>query len=192
MPTQTPSQTLGPFFAYALTPAEYGRVGVASNVLVDANTSGKRIHVIGRVVDGAGAPVGDAMVEIWQANALGRYNHPDDDREAVDVDPYFSGFGRCGTDDDGYFDFQTIKPGSAGETDAPHINVCITARGMLLHMFTRMYFDDEADANAADRALALVPDARRRTLIAERSRHASEFRWAICLQGEGETVFFDV
>ena len=131
MPRQTPSQTLGPFFAYALTPEEYGRQGIASNILVDPHTAGERIHVVGRVLDGAGAPVGDAMIEIWQANAAGRYNHPADDRDGQpdsEIDPYFNGFGRCGTDDDGCFDFVTIKPGSHGDDDAPHINVCVSAR----------------------------------------------------------------
>ena len=194
MPRQTPSQTLGPFFAYALTPEEYGRQGIASNILVDPHTAGERIHVVGRVLDGAGAPVGDAMIEIWQANAAGRYNHPADDRDGQpdsEIDPYFTGFGRCGTDDDGCFDFVTIKPGSHGDDDAPHINVCVSARGMLLHLYTRLYFDDEDEANGRDRALALVPDDRIETLLARRN-DAGHYVWDIRLQGADETVFFDL
>tara|TARA_Y100001934_G_scaffold11373_1_gene14493 strand:- start:12942 stop:13526 length:585 start_codon:yes stop_codon:yes gene_type:complete len=194
MPRQTPSQTLGPFFAYALTPEEYGRQGIASNILVDSHTAGERIHVVGRVHDGAGAPVGDAMIEIWQANAAGRYNHPADDRDGqpdFEIDPYFNGFGRCGTDDDGCFDFVTIKPGSHGDDDAPHINVCVSARGMLLHLYTRLYFDDEDEANGRDRALALVPDDRIETLLARRN-DAGHYVWDIRLQGADETVFFDL
>lgn len=194
MPRQTPSQTLGPFFAYALTPEEYGRQGIASNILVDPHTAGERIHVVGRVLDGAGAPVGDAMIEIWQANAAGRYNHPADDRDGQsdsEIDPYFNGFGRCGTDDDGCFDFVTIKPGSHGDDDAPHINVCVSARGMLLHLYTRLYFGDEGEANGRDRALALVPDDRIETLLARRN-DAGHYVWDIRLQGADETVFFDL
>jgi protocatechuate 3,4-dioxygenase alpha subunit len=199
---QTASQTIGPFFHYALTPESYGRPGIAGGVLASADTLGERVRIEGRVFDGEGRPMPDALVEIWQANAAGRYNHPADDRSAhgreeAALDPGFRGFGRLGTDADGGFRFETVKPGPVpgrGNTlQAPHINVILCARGMLDHAFTRIYFSDEAEANGNDPVLSAVEAGRRATLVAERRESDSEivYRFDIRLQGEAETVFFD-
>lgn len=185
----TPSQTVGPFFHGGLL-----REGL--NVLVSAQTGGQRIRIEGHVYDGDRAPVSDAMVEIWQANARGRYRHPADQR-SVPLDPTFVGFGRAGTDDAGYFWFETVKPGLVPfnrETDqAPHINVAVSARGLLDHLFTRLYFEDEA-GNGTDPVLRQVPADRRSTLLASRVREAGAlaYRFDIVLQGEDETVFFEL
>lgn len=192
MRRQTPSQTIGPFFAYAMTPTAYGRTGIASNRLTTEATPGQHIRIVGRVFDGAGTGVGDAVVEIWQADATGRYHHPEDDRGALPTESDFSGFGRTDTQPDGRFSFETIKPGAIGSREAPHINVIVMARGMLLHAFTRIYFADEARANAEDRVLSTVPAGRRDTLIAQPLDNAgASFQFDIRLQGDGETVFFD-
>ncbi|GBD44498.1 Protocatechuate 3,4-dioxygenase alpha chain [bacterium HR40] len=193
MPAQTPSQTVGPYFAYALTPEPYGYPGIASNRLVDIGTPGERILLRGRVLDGAGEPVEDALLEIWQADASGRYP-----TEAPGEARGFRGFGRCGTDAEGRFSFETVKPGRVpgpdGKLQAPHIAVIVTARGLLNHLVTRIYFADEVAANASDPILALVPEDRRATLIARREDHPGGpvYRFDIHLQGEQETVFFDV
>ncbi len=197
MPKQTAAQTIGPFFHYALTPEAYGRPGIAGGVLVTGDTPGERVRIAGRVLDGAGQPMPDAMVEIWQANAAGRYNHPADDREEAALDPGFRGFGRLGTDADGGFRFETVKPGPVpgrGNTlQAPHINVILFARGMVNHAFTRIYFSDETEANGTDPVLSAVEPGRRATLIATRQEAAGGivFRFDIHLQGAAETVFFD-
>ena len=197
MPKQTPSQTVGPFFAYGLTPGQYGYGyrSLATAAIAQESTEGERIRIIGRVLDGEGQPVPDALVEIWQANAHGRYNHPADDRRDNLLDPDFKGFGRCGTGTraDACFAFETVKPGPVGDGQAPHLNVVVMARGMLSHAFTRIYFSDEAEANASDPVLARVEPERRDTLIAERDDAASGtvYRHDIRLQGEGESVFFD-
>ena len=199
---QTASQTIGPFFHYALTPESYGRPGIAGGVLASADTLGERVRIEGRVFDGEGRPMPDALVEIWQANAAGRYNHPPDarsahGREEAALDPGFRGFGRLGTDADGGFRFETVKPGPVpgrGNTlQAPHINVILCARGMLDHAFTRIYFSDEAEANGNDPVLSAVEAGRRATLVAERRESDGEivYRFDIRLQGEAETVFFD-
>ncbi|HWO40409.1 MAG TPA: protocatechuate 3,4-dioxygenase subunit alpha [Candidatus Eisenbacteria bacterium] len=187
---QTPSQTVGPFFAIGMTQR-------AMNRLASATTRGTRIRIEGHVFDGDSLPVPDAMIEIWQANAFGRYNHPDDKQEKP-LDPDFLGWGRCGTDASGAYRFETIKPGSVpghGDTvQAPHINVVVFARGMLSHAFTRIYFSDE-DANARDPVLSSVKnEERRKTLIASREVENGEvvYRFDIRLQGERETVFFDM
>jgi len=195
---QTPSQTIGPFFAYGLTPASYGHPGIAHNVLVGPATQGNTIQIRGRVLDGAGQPVSDALVEIWQANSAGRYHHPNDQRPDIDLDPDFQGFGRCATEGDGGFSFQTIKPGRVpgrGNTlQAPHISVVIFARGLLSQVYTRLYFADEPEANGEDMLLEQVPTARRPTLLAERDDSGDEpvYTLDIHLQGIQETVFFDV
>jgi protocatechuate 3,4-dioxygenase alpha subunit len=191
--TQSPSQTIGPYYALGLV-----RKGdkVITNILASEKTPGKRIRIEGRVTDGDGRPVEDAMVEIWQANSHGRYNHPLDEQEKT-LDPDFMGHGRAGTDPDGNYWFETIKPGSIpGLNDtpqSPHINAIVFARGMLVHAFTRIYFDDEA-ANQNDPVLMSIEDeARRDTLIAthETSEGRTVYRFDIHLQGEYETVFFD-
>lgn len=193
----TVSQTIGPFFAYGLTPESYGRRGIAGACLLTDETQGQKIRIEGGVFDGAGTPVSDALVEVWQADSHGRYAHPADRRSDVPMDPEFKGFGRAGTDQQGRFAFETVKPGRVpgrGNTmQAPHISVVIFARGMLSHAFTRMYFSDEADANAADPVLGVVDDAHRKTLIAGRRERAGAviYHFDIHLQGPNETVFFD-
>jgi protocatechuate 3,4-dioxygenase alpha subunit len=187
---QTPSQTLGPFFAYGLTARQYGYDfdQLADGRIARDDTKGTRIRVTGQVFDGAGAPIEDAMVEVWQADADGRY--PD---AAAFADRHaFHGFGRCGTGADPAcrFVFDTIKPGGH-DGQAPHLNVILTMRGLLLHLFTRIYFADEAAANETDPVLALVPEVRRNTLIA-RLVQPGLYRFDIRMQGDDETVFFDV
>jgi len=190
---QTPSQTLGPFFAYGLTPEQYGYAhrGIAGNTLAAPGVPGEHVRIEGRIFDGAGAPIDDAMIEIWQADADGSYAGADRDEAGRAV---FSGFGRCGSDDDGGFWFVTIKPGAIGDGQAPHIGVIVQARGILNHAFTRIYFADEADANGADPVLKSVPENRRDTLIAVRSETPAGpvYRFDIHMQGDDETVFFDV
>jgi len=163
-------------------------------------TVGERIRIEGRVLDGDRVPVTDAMVEIWQANAHGRYNHPTDSSPAA-LDASFSGFGRSGTDEDGSYWFETIKPGSvpfdAERMQAPHICVTVFSRGLLNHVVTRLYFEDEP-ATADDPVLQHVPDDRRATLMASRvARRESGapmviYRFDIVLQGSNETAFFNL
>jgi protocatechuate 3,4-dioxygenase alpha subunit len=146
------------------------------------------------VLDGDGVPVTDALIELWQANAAGRYDHPEDGRDEVPLEGGFRGFGRCSTDGDGRFAFVTVKPGAVpgadGAMQAPHINVSVLARGVLKRIATRIYFPDEADANAADPVLSSVDRDRRDSLVA--MREGNVLRFDIRLQGERETVFFDV
>ncbi len=187
----TGSQTVGPFFAPALL-----REDARRNVLVQSETIGERIRISGRVLDGNSVPIPDAMIEIWQANAHGRYNHVADAGPAM-LDPSFSGFGRSGTDEDGNYWFETIKPGSVPfdkeRIQAPHINVTVFARGLLNHLVTRLYFADEP-SNAEDPILQLVPADRRTTLLARREINGTSviYRFNIVLQGVHETVFFNV
>jgi protocatechuate 3,4-dioxygenase alpha subunit len=192
----TPSQTVGPFFKYGLTPdGKYGWNDAFTNSLVTADASGERIRIEGRVFDGDGQPVSDCMLEIWQADAQGRFSDSKDKRALPNS--AFRGFGRCGTDANGDYAFDTIKPGPVpdpdGRAQAPHILLAIFARGMLLHNYTRIYLDGEA-ANAADPVMALVPTERRGTLIAKRQpgNGSAVYRFDIRLQGENETVFFDI
>lgn len=192
---QTPSQTVGPFFAYGLTPQQYNYPlsDLAGGVMATAETPGEHIRVEGCVYDGAGAVVEDAMVELWQADAQGRYAHPADPRG---TGAEFRGFGRVGTgtDERRRFAFRTIKPGSVDGRQAPHIGVILFMRGLLVHLYTRIYFDDEAVANAVDPVLAAVPQDRRHTLIARRAATAdgTVYRFDIRMQGPDETVFLDV
>lgn len=195
---QTPSQTVGPFFAYGLVPEQYNYPfrSLADGQMVDDTTEGQRIRILGHVHDGAGDLIPDAIIEIWQANAHGRYNHPADDRQDNLLDPDFKGFGRMGTGTtpDNRFVFDTIKPGSVDGTQAPHLNVIVLMRGLLLHAYTRLYFSDEEEANATDLVLASVPEDRRETLIARRDVDlpGRVYRFDIHMQGDRETVFFDV
>ena len=186
MPPLTPSQTVGPFFLVAV-PVR-GR-----ETLVTSATPGPRIVVEGAVRDGAGDPVPDALIEIWQANASGRCNHPEDPR-CEEPDRTFDGFGRVATDAAGGFAIETIKPGSMpgpnGRPQAPHLLVGVFARGLLTRLVTRIYFEDEP-SNAQDAILASVPADRRSTLLARRNVEGI-YRFEIVLQGPGETVFFDV
>jgi protocatechuate 3,4-dioxygenase alpha subunit len=192
----TPSQTVGPYFKYGLTPnGEYAWNDAFTGNLVTPDTSGERIRIEGKVYDGDGKIVPDCMLEIWQADAQGRFNDPQDKR--AQPNSSFRGFGRVGTDKDGGYAFDTIKPGSVpdpdGKPQAPHILLAVFARGMLLHLYTRIYFSGEA-ANAADPVLALVPLDRRATLIAEQANCNGNavYRLDIHLQGDKETVFFEV
>jgi protocatechuate 3,4-dioxygenase, alpha subunit len=179
MPGSTPSQTVGPFFAFGL-PYEGGER------LVDEGG----IWISGAVYDGAGEPVGDALVEIWQANRYGRYRHPEDTRDELPLEEGFIGFGRCATDENGEFRLYTVKPG-ASPPHAPHVNVIVLARGLLRHLFTRIYFPDEDEANAADPLLSSIGDAAvRDTLIARPLDRA--LRFDIHLQGERQTAFLDI
>jgi protocatechuate 3,4-dioxygenase alpha subunit len=184
----TPSQTVGPYFSMRL-PFPEGPYVVAEG------TPGA-VTVYGRLLDGAGAPVPDGLIETWQADPAGRFAHPDDPRGPVpDGDLAFRGFGRCPTGHDGTYKIVTRKPGSLpfgdGRTEAPHINVSVFSRGMLDRTVTRIYFPDEKDANAADPVLQAVTAARRSTLIAQPAG-AGLLRFDIRLQGDGETVFFDL
>ena len=201
----TPSQTVGPFFAYGLAPHSrcdwqpskiYDWKDTVGADLVTPDASGTRIRIEGRVLDGDGLPINDAMIEIWQADGQGRYAHPRDDRGAR-PNSKFKGFGRSSTDKAGVYSFDTIKPGSVpgpdGKPQAPHIVVCIFSRGMLRQVYTRIYFADEA-ANAADPILALVPEERRGTLIAHKGPQGNVplYTFDIRVQGDNETVFFDI
>jgi len=192
--TQTPSQTVGPYFAYGLAPEQYGYdlTSIAGGSLVRTDTEGERIRIEGRVFEGKGQAVSDALIEIWQADAKGRYAHPADPRGS---NASFKGFGRCGTgtDPEHRFIFDTVKPASVDGRQAPHINVIVMMRGLLLHAFTRIYFSDEAAANARDPVLQSVPAERRETLIARREAAPGGvvYRFDIHMQGERETVFFD-
>jgi protocatechuate 3,4-dioxygenase alpha subunit len=185
----TPSQTVGPFFHLGCT--EHASVGS----LLGPATKGERIHLVCRVLDADGRPVPDAMIEIWQANADGRYAHPEDTQQKA-LDPNFIGFGRLASDEHGACDFATIRPGrvpgSNGTLQAPHINISVFARGVLLRLATRAYFAGDP-ANTEDPILALVPEDRRSTLMAQPDA-ADKSRWhfEIHLSGPQETVFFDV
>jgi protocatechuate 3,4-dioxygenase alpha subunit len=145
------------------------------------------------VLDGDRVPIPDAVIEIWQADSHGKYAHTEDSHNKA-VDPGFHGYGRVGTDDNGYFRFSTIKPGVTpgpdASTQAPHLAVTVFMRGLLKHLFTRVYFPDEP-ANSSDPILNMVPPARRHTLIARRSAEGV-LRWDVLMQGPDETVFFDV
>jgi protocatechuate 3,4-dioxygenase, alpha subunit len=190
MTERTPSQTVGPFLHIGLAPAPFGVREVFSPVVADAGMPGTHIRIEGRVLDGNGDVMPDALVEIWHADQDGRYAHPADGRPLKSNS--FRGFGRCPTAKDGSFHFATIKPGPVpgpnGTTQAPHINVSVLARGVLKRMFTRIYFEGDP-ANAKDPILALVPAARRHTLMAK--PQGNVLRFDIRVQGGDETVFFD-
>jgi protocatechuate 3,4-dioxygenase alpha subunit len=189
---QTPSQTVGPYFAYGLSPEQYGYqqnlTSIAGSQMAEGDIEGQRIRIEGNVYDGAGNPISDALIEIWQADSQGRYAHPSDPRGSNST---FKGFGRCGTGTDpkNRFWFDTIKPGKVGADQAPHLNVVVSMRGMLLHAFTRVYFSDEP-ATVTDKVLCMVPAERRNTLIATH-QGGNVYRFDIHMQGDNETVFFD-
>jgi protocatechuate 3,4-dioxygenase, alpha subunit len=183
----TPSQTIGPFYHFAL-PFPGGER------LVEPDDP-DAVRIAGTVYDGAGEPVTDAMVEVWQANRSGRYAHPEDDRDDLPLEKGFTGFGRCPTDGDGRYEFVTVKPGVVpgpdGRPQAPHIDVLIFARGLLRQLVTRIYFPDEEAANSSDLLLSSIEDpAARSTLVARQVDGALEFD--IHLQGDNQTAFFDV
>lgn len=179
------SQTVGPYLHIGLTWLNNDRIA-------GPGVKGERVVVRGRMLDGSGAPVSDGLVEIWQANAEGRYAHPDDP-QSKPRQKGFRGFGRIPTDAKGSFRFSTIKPGRVpgpgGQLQAPHLNVTVFMRGLLKQLSTRIYFPDEP-ANARDPVLRLVPAARRGTLVARRKARGV-LQWNVVLQGRDETVFFD-
>ena len=202
MLTETASQTAGPYLHIGMMPKAAGidvPWGEGWNRLAGPAAQGQRIRLEGIIHDGTGAPVRDAQVEIWQANAHGRYRHPED-RQDKPLDPAFKGFGRTVADfGTGLWWFETVKPGPVagrhGTVMAPHINVAIFARGINVHLNTRIYFADEPEANAADPVLRLIEQPHRReTLLARREERDRTivYRIDLRLQGEGETVFFDV
>ena len=189
---ETPSQTAGPYVHIGMTPNFCDINGVydadLGATMLAPNTKGERIEIVGRLIDGSGAPLGDGLVEIWQADADGKYAQPGTKG--------FTGWGRQATNADGTFRFETIKPGPVpgpdGKLMAPHISLWIVARGINIGLQTRLYFEDEADANATDWVLTRIPSpARRKTLIA-RKEAAGRYVLDIRLQGENETVFFDL
>lgn len=199
---ETPSQTAGPYVHIGLIPHQAGFEMFEKpfgNVLAGPDTPGERIRIEGRVLDGLGAPCRDILVEIWQANAGGRYNHPADRQEGA-PDPGFRGWGRAGTDfATGLWSFETVKPGPVvgrhgHKPMAPHVNIWLVARGINIGLSTRMYFADEAALNEQDPVLRMIdPAIRRETLLARREQRdgAAAYVFDIRLQGEGETVFFD-
>lgn len=199
---ETASQTAGPYVHIGLIPHQAGFdifQNNFGNMLAGAETEGEHIAIEGQVLDGTGTPVRDALIEIWQANTNGRYNHPADHQKKA-VDPNFRGWGRTGADfQTGIYTFETVKPGAVigrhTRMMAPHINFWIVSRGINIGLHTRMYFDDETEANAADPVLNLIEQQERRsTLFAKRSKRDGKtiYRFDIVLQGDNETVFFDV
>jgi protocatechuate 3,4-dioxygenase alpha subunit len=186
----TPSQTVGPFL-------HIGFDWLNNDNLAGEGVAGERVVIEGRLFDGTGKPVSDGVIEIWQANSHGKYAHPEDKRD-LPLEPGFRGFGRMPTDPNGMFRFTTVKPGrlpgADGKLQAPHIIVSVFSRGVIKRLATRIYFPDEA-SNADDPVLNQVPAERRSTLIARRVREGA-LEWNIIIQGEingqGETVFFDI
>ena len=194
---QTPSQTVGPYFAYGLSPTQYGYdfKSLFTPVLTQAHADGEHIRITGQVFDGAGNPVNDALVEINQPDAQGQIIRSVEDVERKG----FAGFGRCGTGtlSGNHFVFDTVKPGILSEGQAPFIDVCVTMRGLLVHTFSRIYFSDDAAANAKDEVLNSVPAERRTTLVAQRemTNAGPVYRFDIHMQDSAhgkETVFFDL
>jgi len=185
-PEPTPSQTVGPFFHDALLGEDRSELVPPDHPLA--------VRIAGTVYDGAGEPVPDAMVEIWQANESGRYADPTDDRGNLAHDPEtFSGFGRSGTDADGRFSFVTVKPGpvSDGSLQAPHIMVSVFARGLMKRLVTRIYFPDEKESNAQDPVLSSIEDLEfRKTLVAH--DEGGKLRFDVHLQGDNQTAFFEL
>jgi protocatechuate 3,4-dioxygenase alpha subunit len=183
----TASQTVGPFFIIGLS--DEGRTELVTPDDPDA------LRLGGVVFDGAGAPVIDAVIEIWQANRAGRYAHPEDAREEIRLEEGFDGFGRCATDSEGRYEFVTVKPGRVpapdGGVQAPHIDVSVFARGLLKRVVTRVYFPDETAANDADPVLSSIDDPAERSTLVARPEHG-RLRFDIHLQGDRQTPFFGV
>jgi protocatechuate 3,4-dioxygenase, alpha subunit len=183
----TPSQTSGPYLSIGLL-----RDLIVSSVVPEDDP--RAIRIRGRLLDGNGDPVPDGMVEIWQANAAGRYAHPGDARTDIPLEEGFVGFGRSGTVNDGWFEFVTVKPGRVpaldGKLQAPHLVVLVFARGLLKQLVTRLYFPDEQDSNGSDPILSELDETERATLIAQ--PEDGGLRFDIHLQGDGETTFFAV
>ena len=190
--SQTPSQTVGPFFAYGLCPEQYNFdfKSLFTAQIAQPDAAGEHLTLQGTVYDGNGVAVGDALIEALQANHAGHYRQSPSSRDD------FTGFARVGTGTDPAkrYRIDTIKPGSTGPGSAPHIDLILHMRGMLLHAYTRVYFSDEATANAEDATLAHVPEARRHTLIAQRKdvQGHAVYTFDIHMQGPQETVFFEL
>ncbi|MBT7544166.1 MAG: protocatechuate 3,4-dioxygenase subunit alpha [Kordiimonadaceae bacterium] len=189
---QTPSQTVGPFFAYGLTPEQndYPLKSIAAPILINDNTPGERIELCGQVFDGNGDIIKDALIEIWQADSSGHYIQ----RDTPPTCDVFTGFGRCSLENTNRFSFSTIKPGSIGSGQAPYINMTVFMRGLLSHTYTRVYFSDEDKINNSDAVLSSVPQNRRHTIIAEKRIDDNNiiYQFDIHMQGDNETIFFDV
>lgn len=184
----TPSQTVGPFFRIELTTDEHCLKCVAG-----PQATGERVWITFRVLDGDGAPVSDAMLETWQADSNGTYNHPGDP-QPKQLDSSWIGFDRLGTGDDGTCVLETIKPGRVpnGMLQAPHLTLAVFARGMLKQLYTRVYFAGDT-ANNDDPVLQLIPPDRRETLMARSDpERPGYWHFDVILQGSRETVFFDV
>ena len=199
---ETASQTAGPYVHIGLIPHQAGFdifENNFGNAIAGPRTTGQRIRIEGRVFEGTGTPLRDVLIETWQANAVGRYNHPADTQDKP-LDPDFRGWARSGSDfETGIYTIDTIKPGVVpgrhGRPMAPHLNFWIVARGINVGLNTRMYFADEPEANAADPVLNLIElDVRRKTLLAEPVTRDGKliYRFDIRLQGDNETVFFDI
>jgi protocatechuate 3,4-dioxygenase alpha subunit len=196
---ESPSQTAGPYVHIGLAPGAAGFDIYKHELgwdIAGPDAAGERIKVEGLVIDGTGAPVKDVMLEVWQADAQGIYPHPEDPR-AAKVARGFRGWGRVITDfDTGLWGFETIKPGAVpgrmGRTQAPHLNLWIVARGINVGLNTRMYFPEDTDAHDADPILSMIEQRQRvQTLIAQKTGPGA-YRFDICLQGDGETVFLDI
>ncbi|AOI88658.1 protocatechuate 3,4-dioxygenase subunit alpha [Burkholderia pseudomultivorans] len=192
---QTPSQTVGPYFAYGLCPQQYDYdlKSLFTPTIAAPHAEGEHVLLVGQVFDGDGKVVSDAILEFTQADGAGRYPASRNDIATAG----FTGFARVGTGTDAQHRFivETVKPGRIAADEAPHINVTVMMRGILTHAFTRVYFDDEAAANATDPVLNLVPAERRATLVAKRDAQPGRptvYRFDIRMQGPEETVFFDV
>jgi protocatechuate 3,4-dioxygenase, alpha subunit len=191
----TPSQTVGPYFTMVL-----GQEG--QNIVAGPGVPGIRIRVEGHVFDGDRNPIDDALIDVWQANAAGRYRHPIDTRDELPLDEGFTGYGSAATAfQTGLWSFDTVKPGAVpdpnGGMQAPHLNLVVQARGMLMPSFTRVYFPDDAEQHAHDLVLSMVPQGRRHTLIATLAAptgdgEAPVYLFDIKFQGDDETVFFDL
>ncbi|WP_321782611.1 protocatechuate 3,4-dioxygenase subunit alpha [Burkholderia pyrrocinia] len=192
---QTPSQTVGPYFAYGLCPQQYDYdlKSLFTPTIAATHAEGEHVLLVGQIFDGDGNVISDAVLEFTQVDAAGRYPASRDDIATSG----FTGFARVGTGTDTQHRFvvETVKPGRLAADEAPHINVTVMMRGILTHAFTRVYFDDEAAANAADPVLNAVPAERRTTLVATRDAQPGRpivYRFDIRMQGPDETVFFDV
>ena len=198
---ETPSQTAGPYVHIGLIPHQAGLGIFEQNLgqsMLTPDVKGERIRIEGRILDGLADPCRDVLVEIWQANSAGRYNLPYDPQDKP-IDPAFRGWGRTGADfGTGLYAFETIKPSSVagrhGKPMAPHVNIWCAARGMNIGLSTRMYFSDEAAANAVDPVLNIVEASRRPTLVAQHEERDGKpvYVFDIRLQGLSETVFFDL
>ena len=184
------NQTVGPYLHIGLN-------WLVTRDIAGKGVKGERVTIAGRLIDGDGAGVNDGLIEIWQANAAGRYAHPEDNRADIALDPYFLGFGRCALDQSGGFRFRTVQPGRVpgpGNTlQAPHIALGIAGPGFLKRLATRIYFADCRAENAEDPILGFVPEERRSTLLAvQEPGQENLYRFDIRLSGERETVFFDI